>query len=166
MPIAGTQRGINQCHRPCSQRTCRRLVPWQIYLDLINEPISAVFSQRLYMCTHSQLGRLFRSGFRPQIGRKKGRRPSRYCCYYCRKPQSFEVEVINLSAPAQLNRDTYSDTGIVESSLKYDKLVAALAVYRGDSDKLTIPVEGFSHSKEGRGDEERLGEIHKVVWRL
>jgi hypothetical protein len=78
----------------------------------------------------------------------------------------FEVEVNNFSAPAQPNTDTYSNTWTVESSLKYDKSVAALEVYRGNSNKLTIPVEGFSHSEERRGDEESLGEIHKVIWRL
>jgi len=35
-----------------------------------------------------------------------------------------------------------------------------------DSRKPTIPVEGVSHSEERSGGEERLGEIHKVVWRL
>jgi hypothetical protein len=32
-----------------------------------------------------------------------------------------------------------------------------------DGDKLTIPVEGVSHSEERGGGEERPREIHKVV---
>jgi very-short-patch-repair endonuclease len=57
-------------------------------------------------------------------------------------------------------------TGLKESSLKYNKLVAALAVFMSDNSELTISIEGVSHSEERSGDEERLGEMHKVVWRL
>jgi len=35
-----------------------------------------------------------------------------------------------------------------------------------DGDKLTISVEGVSHSEERGGGEGRPGEMHKVVWRL
>ena len=88
------------------------------------------------------------------------------------------VSVVSLAASAELlrtrsiisalqfipTRNTY--TGREESSLKYDKLVAALAVYMSDNSELTISIEGVSHSEECSGNKERLGELHKVVWRL